>query len=86
MPTMCNIQPHHNQSKLSYIWKLLPGLETRYLRKHLITLRKYNSWGAIEFLEKFATQGKSALLAGLAPTAHVFRIQNGHLKTDCSQL
>ena len=52
----------------------------------LITLRKYSSWGAIEFPEKFATQGKSALLAGLAPTAHVFRIQNGHLKTDCSQL
>ena len=41
-----------NEFKLSYIWKLLPGLETRYLRKHLITLRKYNSWGAIEFPEK----------------------------------
>lgn len=75
-----------NEFKLSYIWKLLPGLETRYLRKHLITLRKYNSWGAIEFPEKFATQVKSAPLAALAPTAHVFRIQNGHLKTDCSQL
>lgn len=49
-----------NEFKLSYIWKLLPGLETRYLRKHLITLRKYSSWGAIEFPEKFATQVKSA--------------------------
>ena len=75
-----------NEFKLSYVWKLLPGLETTYLRKHLITLRKYNSWGAIEFPEKFATQVKSALLAALAPTAHLFGIQNGHLKTDCLQL
>lgn len=46
--------------------------------------KKIQFLGAIKFPEKFATQVKSALLAALAPTAHVFRIQNG--APDCSQL